>query len=113
MKTLRNCVIILVVLLIFVFFFAGKGVFDHILPLSEVKGAICLAVGSQDLVELADGYMTRGGEEQLLADHLEGLGYTVAGGEQSLTAEKAGQTLRLEKEGFLGCSLFRDASALE
>jgi len=109
MKTLRNCVIILVALVIFVFFFAGKGIFDGFLPLTQLRGTVMLAVHSTDLVDDGKyGMMVRGGEEELVEQKMQRDGYALQEkGERLWLFTRKGEAYALTVEDFLGCKVFR------
>jgi len=110
MKLVRNIVVIVVALLIFVFFFAGQGVFDDVLPVLQVKGAVLLAVKSEDFVDNGKyGYMVRGGEEDRLLEEMASRGYTFQQrDEEELVFLKDGKRVLFVAEDFLGCLLIRE-----
>jgi len=73
LKWLRNIVIILVALLIFVFFFAGKGIFDNILPIVQIKNAILLEVSPGDYAvrQMDDGnYIAKKDSQQDFIEYM-------------------------------------------
>lgn len=109
MKLIRNIVIIVVVLLIFVFFFAGKGVFDDVLPINQIKGAVELAVGSQQLVDNGKyGIMVKKDDEAQFLTYLESQGYQVTQNDTDYIASKGEEERHFVREEFLGCWLFRE-----
>lgn len=110
MKLLKNIVVILVALIIFVFFFAGKGVFDDILPVNEVKSVVLIAVGNEVVVDNGKyGYMVKSDQEDAFLEVMEEKGYVLANQEGNLwTFQNGEETLVLKQEDFLGCLLFKE-----
>ena len=117
-KWIRNIVIIIVALLVFVFFFAGKGIFDSWLPIVEVKNAILLEISSgENKVQKMDngGYITRKDAKDQFIERMLADGYALTAVEEdgyTFYSEKEGLTLHYGTREFLGYLVYEEKSTV-
>ena len=113
MKTIRNIVIILAVLLILLFVFAGRGIFDDFLPLTQTKGAILLAVHSKEIVDNGKyGIMVLKENTDLFKEKMEEEGYSLISSEDGIwTFSDGNETIQFEEKDFLGCRLYAEVQS--
>ena len=113
-KWIRNIVIIIVALLIFVFFFAGKGIFDSWLPIVEIKNAILLEVsGGEEGVQKMDngGYLTKKDAKDRFIEYMLNSGYAlteVSDTGYTFYSEQEGMTKHFETREFLGYLVYEE-----
>lgn len=110
MKVVRNIVIILAVIFILLFIFAGKGIFDDVIPATQVKGAILLALHSKDIVDNGKyGIMVRKDGGDLFFEKMKEDGYALeTESEGSFSFVKEDKKTTYGKRNFLGCWLFEE-----